>query len=168
MTNGVRTSEVVWDGLVKNQCGGGPCATGSGCSALVAKPAWQHDAGCAWRSESDISADADPYTGTVVACTPCENPYCSSVLCGSDGGTSQSSPMIAAMYALARNAASATPASLWARGGTASFHDILKGTNQDASAGTFVCPAAYNYICVARRGYDGPTGWGTPNGLGAL
>ena len=23
-------AESVWDGLVKNQCGGGPCATGSG------------------------------------------------------------------------------------------------------------------------------------------
>jgi subtilase family serine protease len=168
LDNGARVSEVVWDGLVRNQCGAGPCATGSGCSALVVKPSWQTDSGCTMRSESDISTDADPYTGTVVACTPCESPVCSTVLCGGNGGTSQSSPMIAAMYALAGNAATATPATLWVQGGSANFNNIVKGTNEDAADGTFVCPRSYSYICKARPGYSGPSGWGTPNGLGAL
>lgn len=36
---------------------------GSGCSALVPKPAWQTDAGCPMRSWTDVSAVADPTTG---------------------------------------------------------------------------------------------------------
>jgi hypothetical protein len=24
------------------------------------------------------------------------------------------------------------------------------------------------YLCEARKGYDGPTGWGTPDGTGAF
>jgi hypothetical protein len=30
------------------------------------------------------------------------------------------------------------------------------------------CPASWRYICYAGPGYDGPTGWGTPNGTGAF
>jgi hypothetical protein len=66
------------------------------------------------------------------------------------------------LYALAGNEASATPAFLWAHGGTSAFHDVTEGRNG------FGCPKAYSYICKARVGYDGPTGWGTPVGLGAL
>jgi subtilase family serine protease len=163
LNNQKRVSEVVWDGLVKNQCGSGPCATGSGCSSMVPKPAWQKGssvAGCTKRNESDISADADPYTGVVVAL--------GGKLYTGDGGTSASSPMIAAMYALAGNTSTATPATLWGKGGTSAFNDITKGTNSNKAAGTFVCPAKIKYICTARPGYDGPTGWGTPKGLGAL
>jgi len=29
------------------------------------------------------------------------------------------------------------------------------------------CSKSYSYICNAGVGYDGPTGWGTPNGVGA-
>jgi len=25
-----------------------------------------------------------------------------------------------------------------------------------------------DYMCEAKPGYDGPTGWGTPNGIGAF
>lgn len=164
LNNGSRVSEVVWDGLVNNQCSGGPCATGSGCSSLVAKPSWQASVssvnGCKMRNESDISADADPFTGVVVS-------FKGQLLTG-DGGTSASSPMIAAMYGLAGNTSTATAKSLWAKGGTSAFYDIVKGTNENAAAGTFICPSSYSYICNARKGYDGPTGWGTPHGLGAL
>jgi subtilase family serine protease len=159
-------TESVWDGLVKNQCNGGPCATGSGCSSIVEKPSWQHDHGCTWRSESDLSGVADPYTGVIVACEPCTGDPSKPLFSG-DGGTSASSPMIAAMYALAGNEKSQTGATLWAHNGKG-FNDVTVGTNSNKKAGTFVCPKSYAYICDAGKGYDGPTGWGTPNGVGSL
>jgi subtilase family serine protease len=130
-------------------------ATGSGCSAFVAKPSWQTDKGCTMRSEADLSAVGDPGTGIVVAL---DGQCCF----GSVGGTSVATPIVASLYALAGNEASATPAFLWAHGGTSAFHDVTEGRNG------FGCPKAYSYICKARVGYDGPTGWGTPVGLGAL
>lgn len=139
-------SEVVWD------------ATGSGCSADVRKPVWQSDKGCTMRSESDVSANADPGTGVVIAFK--------GVCCyGAVGGTSEATPLIAAMVALAGNAKSAIPARLWAHGGTTAFNAVTKGSN-----GT--CPSAIEYICTAGTKmngvYSGPAGWGTPNGPSAL
>jgi subtilase family serine protease len=157
-----RYTESVWDGLVKNQCGS-PCATGSGCSSAVEKPSWQHDKGCTWRSESDLSAVADPYTGVIISCTPCVP----SGVTMNHGGTSASSPIIAALYALAGNAKSQTGATLWAHKGKG-FNDVTSGTNSNRKAKTFVCPKSYAYICNAGKGYDGPTGWGSPNGVSSL
>lgn len=138
-------SETAWSG------------TGSGCSALVAKPAWQHDIGCTKRSESDVSAVADPNTGVAV--------YDSFAFQGASGwlvfgGTSVSSPIIASVYALAGNSATQTYAQgLWQHGGTSAFFDVTSGSNGTCSI---------TYICHARVGYDGPTGWGTPNGKTAF
>ncbi len=169
-TNARRWNEVVWDGLTVNECGtagNSPCATGSGCSTIVPKPGWQHDKGCTMRSESDISADADPYTGVAIACKPCGGD--ATHLLEGDGGTSASSPMIAALIALAGNARTvAQPQGIWKHGGSKGFNDVTVGTNESKAAGTFICPQSYVYICKARKGYDGPTGWGTPNGLSAL
>lgn len=39
---------------------------GSGCSAFVAKPAWQQDPNCPGRMIADVSMDADPDTGLAV------------------------------------------------------------------------------------------------------
>ena len=47
-------SESVWSGA------------GSGCSAYIAKPAWQTDTGCANRTVADVSAVANPNTGVAV------------------------------------------------------------------------------------------------------
>jgi subtilase family serine protease len=137
-------SETVWGG------------SGSGCSAYVSKPSWQHDAGCTARSEADTSAIADPDTGVAV--------YDSFAYGGASGwlvfgGTSVSSPIVASVYALAGNAASQTFASgIWKDAGTHTF-DVTSGSN-----GT----CAISYVCNARRGYDGPTGWGTPDGTRAF
>lgn len=127
--------------------------TGSGCSARVAKPTWQTDNGCAMRSESDIAAVADPQTGVSV--------YDSYQSAGWQvvGGTSASSPIIASVYALAGNAATINPPQkIWSDAGFSTF-DITSGSNGTCSI---------SYICNAGPGYDGPTGWGTPNGTGAL
>ena len=158
--------EVVWDGLsnTQNLCPGiVACATGSGCSKLVPKPSWQHDQGCSMRSESDIAADADPGTGVAVYFGGSRHTM---------GGTSAAAPIVAAMFALAGNTATASPATLWAHGGAAGFNAITSGTNEYAQNKTFTCPSAYVYICKAGTNdydsYSGPTGWGSPNGLSAL
>jgi hypothetical protein len=175
--NGAYLREVVWDGLHPgHECGAGnsPCATGSGCSALVAKPSWQHDKGCTKRSASDVSANADPYTGVAIVCTPCGASSSTAPFLTFDGGTSESSPMVAAMYGLAGNAAKlANPAkTLWSKGGSSDFHVIPSGSNDRAGLTGLVCNAAIAYICKAgthmNGDYAGPTGWGSPNGVGAL
>jgi subtilase family serine protease len=123
---------------------------GSGCSAYVAKPVWQTDAGCANRTTADVSAVADPATGVAV--------YDSTGYMGRRGwfvvgGTSASAPIIAATYALAGNAATFDYASYpYANAGA--LFDVTTGKN--GNCGT--------YLCTAGTGYDGPTGLGTPNG----
>jgi subtilase family serine protease len=127
--------------------------TGSGCSEAVAKPTWQHDKGCRNRTETDVSAIADPETGVAI--------YDSYEMCCwyVYGGTSVATPLIASVYALAGNAASQHAAeNIWDGKGDHLF-DITSGRNG---------PCQQRYLCHARPGYDGPTGWGTPNGLGAF
>lgn len=161
-------SEVVWDGLsASNYCPpfngnpAAPCATGSGCSSVIAKPAWQTDSGCPRRSESDISADADPNTGVVIFFNGNKRIV---------GGTSASTPMIAAMFALAGITTGTGPATLWGNGGTSDFFAINSGNNQSAGLNTYLCPSSYTYICSAGAAgsYSGPAGWGTPRGLAAF
>lgn len=77
--------------------------TGSGCSAYDAKPTWQTDTGCAKRTVSDVSAVADPATGVSVY-----DSYGVTAGWYTFGGTSASSPIIAAVYALAGTPAAAT------------------------------------------------------------
>jgi subtilase family serine protease len=156
-------SESVWNDVVsrRNDNGG----TGSGCSRLVAKPAWQTDQGCTKRSETDISAEADPSTPVAV--------YDSFPRGGwtAYGGTSVASPLIAGMFGLAGNASSvAQPQGIWSDAG-AGLNDITTGNNLvpvSVNRRTVTCPSAWAYICQAGAGYDGPTGWGTPIGVSAL
>ncbi|GGV26984.1 peptidase S8 [Streptomyces filipinensis] len=131
--------------------------TGSGCSAYDAKPSWQTDTGCAKRMITDVSAVADPATGVSVYDT-----Y------GSDGtgwntygGTSASSPITASVYALAGTPGSGDyPARYpYNAAGTSALNDVTSGSNGACST---------SYFCTARSGYDGPTGWGTPEGTAAF
>ena len=127
--------------------------TGSGCSAYDAKPAWQTDtAGCSKRTDNDVSAVADPNTGVAVYDTSNGNGGWNEV-----GGTSASSPMIAAMYALAGNRAAAPRP-------TTSTPTPATSTTSPPAATARCSPA---YLCTAETGYDGPTGLGTPNGIAA-
>src|SRR5262249_51161247 len=70
---------------------------GSGCASVEPKPAYQQGirTGCTTRRTADISADADPASGLGI--------YNSTAVGGwaQYGGTSLSSPLVAAMYALA-------------------------------------------------------------------
>jgi subtilase family serine protease len=71
------------------------------------------------------------------------------------GGTSLSTPIIAAIYALAGNHRKAR----FIYENRRELHDVRAGSNGK-------CQVAY--LCTARAGYDGPTGLGTPRGAGAF
>ncbi len=142
MSGNTRVSETAWSGA------------GSGCSTVIAQPSFQTTAvtGCSRRAIADVSAAADPNTGglSVYAPTTAKNSSWSQF-----GGTSESAPIIASVYALAGGGYSnATPYSH-----TASLHDITSGSNGTCSVIQW---------CNARTGWDGPTGLGTPNGTGAF
>jgi subtilase family serine protease len=137
--------------------------TGSGCSKYFSAPSWQTlvsdwpATSClSARGVADVAADADPNTGAAVYDT---TRYQGRSGWYPVGGTSLASPLIAAVYALAGNAANQSyPASL-PYSNTSSLHDVTGGPST-GNCGTIMCSAA--------AGYDGPTGVGTPNGLGAF
>ena len=140
---------------------------GSGCSAYVAKPTWEIAANpnCPNRAGADASADANPSTGVAVYDSTPYCPYGFRGPCYSGwlvfGGTSVASPILASVFALAGNAATVSePQSLWTNAG-ASMYDVTSGSNGR-------CSRQYPYLCNAAAGYDGPTGWGTPNGTEAF
>jgi subtilase family serine protease len=127
---------------------------GAGCSQVVAQPSWQQgiNTGCANRAEVDVAADADPNTGVAVYDSFQQNGWF--VV----GGTSASSPMVAAIYALAGNASTLNAAqSLYQNAGQ--LNDVTAGTDGTCSP---------TVLCTAGTGWDGPTGNGTPNGLDAF
>ncbi|MDF3141645.1 MULTISPECIES: S53 family peptidase [unclassified Streptomyces] len=130
--------------------------TGSGCSSYDAKPSWQTDSGCGKRMIADVSAVADPATGVSVY-----DSYGVTAGWYTFGGTSASAPIIAGVYALAGTPSSGSyPAQFpYAAAGTSALNDITSGNNGTCST---------SYFCTAGSGYDGPTGWGTPQGLAAF
>src|ERR1700722_13147872 len=112
---------------------------------------WQKDTGCARRTTADVSAVAanvlsyDTYQGS--------GWYFSF-------GTSVSSPLVAGIYGLAANPSSITiPASMAYNAPANSLFDIVTGQTGTCSP---------TYLCKARKGYDGPTGMGSPHGIGAF
>jgi hypothetical protein len=139
-TTGRGWSETAWSGA------------GSGCSAYAPKPSWQQDAGCPRRALTDVSAVADPATGVAVY----DGYGASGWLVF--GGTSVAAPIIAGVYALAGNTSSVTYGS--------SPYSHPDSLNDMASGGNGSCSPVY--LCTAGPGYDGPTGLGTPNGIGAF
>ncbi|MFD1721288.1 S53 family peptidase [Amnibacterium endophyticum] len=149
MSGTTRVGETAWSGA------------GSGCSTAFDQPSWQGAAvGTACgskRAVADVSAVADPSTGVAV--------YDSTRYQGRAGwmvfgGTSASSPIIAGTYALAGGPpADGAGAHLYAN--TSSLHDVSGGSNGS-------CSTVAAQLCTAGTGWDGPTGLGTPNGLGAF
>ena len=133
-----RVSETAWSG------------TGSGCSAVYPKPAWQTDPLCTTRMEADVSADADPDTPVFLYINV--PPYAPGFY--TVGGTSISNQIIAGIYGERADAVSYAN-KIYAN--PSAFFDITSGTNAPPACGG-------TYFCVAGPGYDGPTGVGTPNG----
>jgi subtilase family serine protease len=141
--------------------------TGSGCSAFEPQPSWQKSisiltAACSDRVDNDVAADADPNTGAAIYDTSNGNGGWNEV-----GGTSESSPIIASVFALAGNNGN---------GGDNAADSIYTHTTDlnevtASSNGSCTPPAADSVLCTATGAahtYNGPTGWGTPEGLGAF
>jgi hypothetical protein len=137
--SGVRNGlETVWAG------------SGSGCSQYEPKPSWQNDAGCARRTVSDVAAVANPATGVWVYDTYGNSGY--QIM----GGTSVSTPIIGALYALAGNtSAKSTPMASLPYAARRALVPVTAGAN--AACGSYLCDAAKSVA-----GYNGPTGLGTP------
>jgi subtilase family serine protease len=125
---------------------------GSGCSAVYAKPSFQHDPSCTRRMEADVSAVADPATGVAVYGPTGSGSYGWMVF----GGTSASAPIIAGIYGVTGHHPTGA-ATIYAN--PSLLFDVTSGTNGSCSI---------SYYCHAGSGYDGPTGLGTPNGPGAF
>jgi Subtilase family len=139
---GAWQGESVWNG---SGAGGG------GCSVLFTAPAWQQQAadwsavGCATkRSVSDVSADADPYSGLAIFDSDAPGELCETQYSEGKatrtlehwctyGGTSLASPIVASVFALAGGANGiAHPAeTLYAneRNAPGVFHDVTSGSN---------------------------------------
>jgi subtilase family serine protease len=190
-SSGTRKKETVWNdsgppsGAAFKQFS----ATGGGCSTEATAPAWQTSVpgwsatGCgAYRLGNDIAADGDPYTGFDIYSSYEYKPAASTGWL-TVGGTSLSSPLVAAMYALAGGARGVSyPAStLYAHIGEPSLYDVTVGGSGycDAVApGPCGEPEVNELLgdadclgttaCDAAVGFDGPSGVGTPNGLTAF
>jgi N-acetylneuraminic acid mutarotase len=125
--------------------------SGSGCSAYEAKPAFQHDTGCAKTTAADVSADADPATGVAAY-----NSYQSggwAVM----GGTGGAAAIVGAVSALA--GAPTGTAKSYPYAAPSALFDVTSGS-------TGFCDGSY--MCTAGPGYDAPTGLGSPRGVVAF
>jgi subtilase family serine protease len=142
-------TERVWDD--PNLIG----ASSSGCSAYVRKPSWQHDQHCPGRTVADISA--------VAANVPIFNTAWGGWV--TVAGTSVAAPFVSGAYGLAGNAAFASPRHLYRH--PADFFDVTRGNNA-LVGGTPQQVCGGDYLCVAKKGYDAPTGLGSPDGIGGL
>jgi hypothetical protein len=185
-------SETVWnDGGASGGFLEGAGASGGGCSGHFLADSWQQSAttwsavGCGnARAVTDISADGDPYSGVAVydsTETPKGEKGWAAI-----GGTSVASPIIASIFALAGGSQGvAYPAQLLYENlqqDPESLHDVTVGSNGEClkkfhkNTGISGCTSAEDaqnscpgrLICLAAPGYDGPSGVGTPNGLGAF
>ncbi|WP_285725742.1 S53 family peptidase [Psychromicrobium xiongbiense] len=134
---------------------------GSGCSTVnAALPAAAgFNTGCAKRAMSDVSAAADPNNGGLAVYYPTS---ATDSTWGQIGGTSESAPIIASVYALSGNtgsAANGTYANSLPYRNTSGLFDVTSGNNGS-------CPT--QQWCTAGAGWDGPTGLGTPNGVSSF
>jgi len=163
--------ETVWNDWTLDECGSGgdsPCgATGSACSTRIAKPSWQTDRGCTMRSAADVSATASLRAPVIVYNTEIGRCSPPSQCFWYFGGTSASTQIIAAVFALAENAANQMGGSYLWKHQAGHVNNVTVGNNLDQALGVF-CASSVKYICTARVGFSGPTGWGTPEGLDAF
>ena len=133
--------------------------SGGGCSTAYPAPSWQSSRsdwasqGCgSTRSFGDIAGDADPSTGAAI-------------VIGSSwfivGGTSLTTPLIAAMYALGDDLPASTSAVTlpYEHASAATLHDIISGNN---------CLSGGQAHCSALSGFDTPSGLGSPKGVAAF
>lgn len=166
--NGGYGSERAWGPDATHAWGtGSGCMNGSvtGAPAVAARVFQRSVAGYATtgcgstRGLNDVAANADPHSGSAV--------FATSQSWITVGGTSLAAPLIAGVFALKNNVASAAyPAALlYTHAGGTAFRDVKSGTDD---AGNYALPCASTSACDAVAGYDLPTGVGTPNGIGGF
>ncbi|MGA2165506.1 MAG: S53 family peptidase, partial [Solirubrobacteraceae bacterium] len=180
-------SESVWGGS------GGGCSVNFPAQTWQSEVSDWSSVGCgtgseARRASNDLAADADPYTGVAVYdsvpyLNPGERPRDGSPPGWLPiGGTSVASPIVASMFALAGGSHGvAYPAqTLYSHLGSGLLHDIAEGGNgrcegfyEDGCNGSMVPLSPEDcgrgaLICNASAGYDGASGVGTPDGVGAF
>lgn len=179
-SGGSWSSETVWNGSG---------ASGGGCSSRFTAPEWQKaspqwpNVGCSGkRSVADVAADADPHSGVAItsassACVTSGVHWCTY------GGTSLASPIIAGVFGLAGGANGVEYPALTLyesrRHAPGTLHDVSEGSNGEcdrgfnAKTGLSDCSASEeakascsgHKTCLAGKGYDGPSGVGTPDGI---
>ena len=144
---------------------------GAGCSAYEPMPAWQavtgvyrDKANCTTREIGDVAAVANPYTGVAVYDTYHATGWMVF------GGTSVATQIIGATYGLAVGTGTlqATPSGLYPDkptgqiGPTPGLVPVTSG--HDGTCANYLCNATDRLS----SGYNGPTGLGTPDGVGAF
>ena len=121
-------AETVWGGKA------GGAGTGSGCSAYEAKPSWQHDTGCAHRTDNDVAADANPNTGVAIYDSYSQGGWTKA------GGTSVAAAIIASVYALHGPPAPGTYPASYPYANPADLYKITSGANGTCTP---------SYLCTA-------------------
>jgi hypothetical protein len=203
--NATRSSETVWNdngpqAVYEVNLGFPLGASGGGCSTLFPARGWQtaeagySNAVCSGRRlVADISMVADPLTGFDIY----DSYDCGAAQCPTSptwltiGGTSLSSPLLAASYALGGGSHSLPFPAVTLYGHQSSVYDVSAGGNGicdgegaaqcpdystngafDLGAGMLDCAytatgaiAAGTRACDATAGFDGPSGLGTPNSM---
>ncbi len=196
-STGAWAGETVWnddrEGASEGASGGGCSLLFPAQAWQRAVSDWSR-VGCeAQRAVADVSADADPDSGVAVY-DSVPYPYEEGSRSGAApprwvpiGGTSLASPIVAAMFALAGGAHGVQyPAqTLYSHLGSRLLHDVAPsdgvsaGGNGECDDDYATCSGSMNplspldcgegvLICNAAVGYDGPSGVGTPAGVGAF
>jgi subtilase family serine protease len=143
-------TSIVPDGSKRGYSESAWSGAGSGCSVKnkAAKYQDQKATKCKGDASADVSGPANPSQGGILI-----------IINGQQqqwGGTSEASPMIAAVYALAGFKGKTPGEYPWeAKKG---LYDITSGSNGSCGAP----------MCDAGKGWDGPTGLGTPDGVAAF
>jgi hypothetical protein len=158
--SGGQYSEVVWNDATAQRglFGGTAAAGGSGCSQEFPRPSWQMLPGfsfgsCTMRASVDLSAAAQfnpsGLGGGIAAYDADDNGW------NSVEGTSAATPLVAALL-VRLGLAGKDNHELFYKNST-DFNDITSGTNDN----DHLCS---DVMCTAGKGWDGPTGLGSPNG----
>ncbi len=152
--NGSNFTETVWD-----DSGGGCSSTGE------AKPSWQHKIKKHCK-KNRIGNDTSAVAWDAAEYDTYGYPGWFTV-----GGTSVSSPLVGGVFGLAGNSTSQQGGkTLW----TLSPSQLASDLHPITSGSIMGCPRNLQSTYLCRAGtnqygqYSGPSGWGTPNGIGAF